>query len=75
MTTKKELLKHIRGKCLDCCCYQPAEVKLCTSLGCALWPFSAVERPTSPRSGASKNLSRIGTVFGDLRTGDVRNES
>jgi hypothetical protein len=47
MTTKKELLKHIRGKCLDCCCYQPAEVKLCTSLGCALWPFSAVERPTS----------------------------
>jgi hypothetical protein len=31
--------KAIRAKCLDCCCYQPKEVRLCTGTDCALWPY------------------------------------
>ena len=32
-------LKAIREKCLDCCCYQPKEVKLCPITKCSLWEF------------------------------------
>lgn len=31
--------KAIRQKCLDCCAYQYAEVKLCTSYECPLWRY------------------------------------
>lgn len=31
--------KAIRLKCLDCCCYQQAEVRLCTSYDCPLWRY------------------------------------
>jgi hypothetical protein len=39
MTTKAAILQAIRGKCLDCCCYQPSEVRECTVTTCNLWPF------------------------------------
>jgi hypothetical protein len=29
----------IRSKCLDCCCWQEAEVSKCTITYCPLWPF------------------------------------
>ena len=38
-TTKGELLKTIRQKCLDCVCFQPKEVELCPSEHCVLWPY------------------------------------
>ncbi len=31
--------KAIRLKCLDCCCYQQKEVKLCTCENCPLYPY------------------------------------
>jgi len=31
--------KAIRLKCLDCCAYQSAEVRLCTSYACPLWRY------------------------------------
>ena len=31
--------KAIRAKCLDCCCYQPNEVKLCPCKDCPLWSY------------------------------------
>lgn len=31
--------KAIRMKCLDCCAFQPKEVKLCTSYDCPLWRY------------------------------------
>ena len=37
--TKKPLLKVIRQKCLDCCVYQPSEVKICHITDCPLWPY------------------------------------
>lgn len=38
-TTKTDLLKTIRQKCLDCVCFQPKEVELCPSTHCAIWPY------------------------------------
>ena len=31
--------KAIRLKCLDCCAYQPAEVRKCPAVNCPLWRF------------------------------------
>ena len=44
-TTKTELLKTIRQKCLDCVCFQAKEVELCPSEHCALWPFRFAKDP------------------------------
>lgn len=38
-TTKTELLRKIRHKCLDCVCEQPKEVELCPATKCPLWEF------------------------------------
>jgi hypothetical protein len=42
-------LEAIRLKCLDCCCYQPSEVRLCEAVTCALWPFRAGKHPYTKR--------------------------
>lgn len=34
--TKADVLKLIKEKCLDCCCFDPNEVKLCTAEDCPL---------------------------------------
>jgi hypothetical protein len=31
--------KAIRQKCLDCTCWQEAEIRRCTAQDCALYPF------------------------------------
>lgn len=38
-------LKAIRAKCLDCCCSQINEVKLCPSQDCPLHPFRFGKNP------------------------------
>lgn len=38
-------VKAIREKCLDCCCGQANEVKLCPSEKCALHPFRFGKNP------------------------------
>ena len=38
-------LRAIRAKCLDCSCYQLAEVRLCEAIKCPLWPFRAGKHP------------------------------
>ena len=38
-------IKAIREKCLDCCCYQKEEVKLCTCTDCPLYPFRMGKNP------------------------------
>lgn len=47
-------LKAIRAKCLDCCCGQMAEVKLCPCEDCALHPY---------RMGHNPNRKGIGGKF------------
>ena len=58
-TTKTELLKTIRKKCLDCVCFQAKEVELCPSKQCALWPFRFAKDPFKtprPMSEAQKEV-------------------
>lgn len=38
-------IKAIRAKCLDCCCDQREEVKLCPATTCPLYPFRLGKNP------------------------------
>lgn len=38
-------IKAIRAKCLDCCCGQPIEVRLCAAENCPLWEYRMGHRP------------------------------
>jgi hypothetical protein len=46
-------LKAIRAKCLDCTCYQPAEVRLCPVTACSLWPFRFGRNPNRAGVGGA----------------------
>lgn len=41
-------IKAIRAKCLDCCCGQPKEVRLCTVPDCPLYEYRMGHRPKKP---------------------------
>ena len=45
MNEIKNPVKAIRAKCLDCCCNNPNEVKLCPIEKCALYPFRLGKNP------------------------------
>jgi hypothetical protein len=56
MTTKTAVLQAIRGKCLDCSCYQPLEVRECPVSTCGLWPYRfGVDPHPSPTRGFAKS--------------------
>lgn len=38
-------IKAIRAKCLDCCCENKMEVRLCTVQNCPLFPYRMGHRP------------------------------
>lgn len=45
-TGKAGRAERVKAKCLDCCCYQREEVRLCMSKYCPLWsirPFQGME--------------------------------
>ena len=50
MTTKAEILRAIRTKCLDCSGDQPQEVRLCPAYTCALHPYRMGKDP-NPSQG------------------------
>ncbi|MFA5391063.1 MAG: hypothetical protein WC331_06545 [Candidatus Omnitrophota bacterium] len=54
MSKKLTPLKAIRAKCLDCSCFQPKEVKLCTIPECALFPFRQGRNPSRAGIGGRK---------------------
>jgi len=43
-------IKAIRAKCLDCCCDQAKEVRLCPSKNCPLYPYRMGHRPKGENS-------------------------
>jgi len=49
MTTKADILKTIRNKCLECSCGQPGEVRKCHLTTCDLWPFRLGRDPNPAR--------------------------
>lgn len=57
---KKPLLKVIREKCLDCCVYQPSEVRLCACKKCPLWPYRMGINPFHERK-MTKDQKRAAT--------------
>lgn len=52
-------LKAIRQKCLDCCCYQVNEVRLCPVEDCALHPYRFGHNPARKGMGNSKTLEKL----------------
>ena len=43
-------IKAIKAKCLDCCCGQREEVKLCPATTCPLWAFRFGKNPNRSRT-------------------------
>jgi hypothetical protein len=58
VTTKAEVLKTIREKCIDCCAGDVTEVRKCHLTDCALHPFRMAKDPNpSRRFVGRRNLS------------------
>ena len=51
-------MKAIRAKCLDCCCGQAYEVKLCPSEDCPLWPYRFGHNPNRKGIGGKATASQ-----------------
>lgn len=54
-------IKSIRAKCLNCCCYQPVEVRLCTAVNCPLFSYRMGKRPKKTQDNSiisAKELTR-----------------
>lgn len=47
-------IKAIRARCLDCCGGQKAEVRLCPSQKCPLWPYRMGRRPKDGENPAKQ---------------------
>jgi hypothetical protein len=58
MTTKTDILRAIRRKCLDCSCEQPGEVQKCPVTACELWPFRLGLDPEPSRRGFGRALAQ-----------------
>ncbi len=51
-------IKAIRAKCLDCCCGQVNEVRLCPCAECALYPYRLGKDPARAGKGTILNLGK-----------------
>lgn len=49
---KRTPIKAIRAKCLDCCCGQAQEVRLCIDEKCPLWEYRMGHRPKEDKLSA-----------------------
>ena len=60
MQTKKapSPLKAIRKHCLDCCCDQSKEVRLCPCTDCPLYLYRFGKNPNRSKSTQKPSLSR-----------------
>lgn len=68
MSTKAEILKSIRRKCIDCCAGQLAEVRLRQLQHCDLWRYRLGVDPDPARTGFAK-ISPSGRVVFDKKGG------
>lgn len=57
MTSKTDIMKALRAKCLDCCCGQAAEVKKCHIDDCPLWSFRSGKDPAPSRGYTGRRTS------------------
>lgn len=52
-------LKAIRAKCLDCCCGQSNEVKLCPCADCPLYIYRLGKGPKRERTEKQKAADKV----------------
>ena len=52
---KRRPLKAIRDKCLDCCCGQRNEVRLCPIVDCPLYEYRLGHRPKEGRENINED--------------------
>ena len=50
-------LKAIKAKCLDCCCYQIAEVRKCTAVNCPLHYYRFGKNPKLKGKRGNPNIA------------------
>ena len=60
MSEEKRLtpMKAIRAKCLDCCCWNPTEVRLCAIMDCPLHPYRDGHNPARKGKGNLSGLEK-----------------
>ena len=63
-------VKAIRAKCLDCCCGQVQEVRLCTAQSCPLWPYRMGKRPKIPAEAVTSEKREIAPGFSEQNGND-----
>ncbi len=51
-------MKAIRAKCLDCCCWNPNEVRLCPIRDCALYDYRFGHNPARKGKGNVSGLEK-----------------
>jgi hypothetical protein len=54
----RPMLQTIRAKCLDCCCDQPGEVRICRITSCPLWPYRMGTNPFAKPRGSGRRFSQ-----------------
>lgn len=56
-------IKAIRAKCLDCCCGQNTEVRLCTAENCPLYPYRMGKRPKGEQTPAEDEETEKSSAY------------
>lgn len=62
MANLQNPVKAIRAKCLDCCCGNPNEVRLCTVESCALFPFRFGKNPYRKELTPEQKAAKIAAL-------------
>lgn len=57
MTTKADILKDIRAKCLDCCCGVRSEISKCSVQTCGLFAYRFGVDPNPTKRGFAKKAA------------------
>ena len=61
-------IKAIRAKCIDCCCGQKNEVKLCTVTDCSLYPYRLGHNPNrKPRQLSDEQRAAMAERLANAR--------
>lgn len=67
-------LRAIRAKCLDCCCGQAPEVKLCPAEDCPLWAYRLGKNPNIRRemTEEQREKARLRAILLNAKKHDSR---
>lgn len=61
------IMSVIRAKCLDCCSNDRSEVRKCTAVSCALWPYRMGSNPFRSRELSDEQRAEIAERFRKAR--------